>query len=162
MVNDAVGKEWRNHQYTFLWVVYSPFLILAGYIRFKCQHFIQFTKPFIDVFVEIANLTTFTLSMLCIVLSQTQIFVCVEQVVCVLYHLAWRTSQLACISNVKSAILKVGVLIQICICVHLPICAVSLIQSFQLLTRTMLITIFLPRGKVSAASVSYFSIETKR
>lgn len=119
MVNYAVGKKWRNHQYTFLGVVYLSFLILAGYIRFIRQHFIQFIKPFANMLIEIANLTAFTFAVLCIVLSQTQVFACVEQVVCVLYHLAWRTSQFACITDVKSAILKVGVLIQICICVHL-------------------------------------------
>ena len=162
MVNDAVGKEWGNHQDTLLGVEYLSFLILAGYIRFIRQHIIQFIKPFANMLIEIVNLTAFTFAMLCVVLSQAQVFVCVEQVICVLYHLAWRTSELACVTNIKTAILKVGVLIQICICVHLPICAVSLIQSFQLLTRTVLITIFLPRGKVSAASVSYFSIEPKR
>ena len=84
MVNDAVGKEWCNHQDTLLWVVYRPFLILAWYIRFIRQHFIQFTKPFANVLVEIVNLATFTFAVLCIVLCQTQVFVCVEQVVCVL------------------------------------------------------------------------------
>lgn len=84
MVNDAVGKEWRNHQDTFLWVVYLSFLILAGYIRFIRQHFIQFTKPFANVLVEIANLATLTFAVLCIVLRQTQVFICVEQVIYVL------------------------------------------------------------------------------
>lgn len=60
MVNDAVGKEWRNHQDTFLWVMYLSFLILAGYIRFIRQHFIQFIKPFANMLVEIVNLTAFT------------------------------------------------------------------------------------------------------
>lgn len=119
MVNDAVGKEWRNHQDTFLWVMYLSFLILAGYIRFIRQHFIQFIKPFANMLIEIVNLAALAFAVQCIVLCQTQVFVCVEQVVCVLYHLAWRTSQLACITDVKPAILKVGVLIQICICVHL-------------------------------------------
>lgn len=84
MVNDAVGKEWRNHQDTFLWVMYLSFLILAGYIRFIRQHFIQFIKPFANMLVEIVNLTAFTFAMLCVVLSQTQVFVCVEQVIYVL------------------------------------------------------------------------------
>ena len=119
MVNDAVGKEWGNHQDTFLGVMYLSFLILAGYIRFIRQHFIQFIKPFANMLIEIVNLAAFTFAVLCVVLSQTQVFVCVEQVIYVLQLLTWRTSQLACIANVKTAILKVGVLIQICICVHL-------------------------------------------
>lgn len=69
--------------------------------------------------IEIIYLTALTFAVLCVVLGFAQILVCVEQVVCVLYHLAWRTSQLACITYVKSAILRVGVLVQVCLRLHL-------------------------------------------
>lgn len=84
MMNDTVGKEWSNHQHTFLGVEYLSLPVLAGYIRFIRQHFIQFLQPFANVLVEVVNLPTFAFAVLCVVLGHTQIFIRVEQVIYIL------------------------------------------------------------------------------
>lgn len=131
MVNDAVGKEWGNHQDTFLGVMYLSFLILAGYIRFIRQHFIQFIKPFANMLIEIVNLAAFTFAVLCVVLSQTQVFVCVEQVI-IRSSTSYLENKPACLyrqckdRNPQSRSIDTNMYLR-----SSTICAVSLIQSFQ-------------------------------
>ena len=75
MMNDSVGKEWRNHQFTLFRVVNLSFLVFAWYIRFISQHFIQLIQSLTDIVVKFVNLCSLTFSTLCVVLSLAQIFI---------------------------------------------------------------------------------------
>lgn len=69
MVNNPIGKEWRNHYITLFRVVDFLNAIFARLIRFIPQHLPKRIKIFKDILIETLNVGMVGFALLCGILG---------------------------------------------------------------------------------------------